>query len=273
MDKQYKSFPITAVKAVDNAAEGEGTISAVVSVFNNVDYGNEVVRAGAFSKSLERKLPKGVWMHDWSQPVAKTVEARELLPGDPLLPEAIRQLGGLYIKGQFNTGTQRGREAYSDVKFGIVDEFSIGYTVERQRFDEEQGVTELLELNLAEWSPVLVGMNPLTALTSIKANLGALEDGAPYGEHLEAVANAVEGLVARTKARQESREKVGRELSAANVTTLKQMRDALTAVIPMLDELLARAEPKAATGEIMNEFGRYLQMQSRIRELTRSLRE
>jgi hypothetical protein len=51
------------------------------------------------------------------------------------------------------------------------------------------------------------------------------------------------------------------------------MRDALTAVIPMLDELLARAEPKAATGEIMNEFGRYLQMQSRIRELTRSLRE
>jgi hypothetical protein len=106
-------------------------------------------------------------------------------------------------------------------------------------------------------------MNPLTALTSIKANLGALEDGAPYGEHLEAVANAVEGLVQRTKARQESREKVGRELSAANVATLKEMRDALTAVIPMLDELLARAEPKADPEEVRKAIANFLVVQAR----------
>ena len=55
-------------------------------------------------------------MHDWNAPVAKTLEARELAPNDPLLPDNIRGLGGLYVKAKFNMNTQRGREAFSDIK-------------------------------------------------------------------------------------------------------------------------------------------------------------
>lgn len=164
MQLQHKSLPILAFKTL-NAAEG--IIEAVVSVFSNIDGANERVLPGAFAKSLKRKLPKGVWMHDWASPVAKTVEAEELLPGDARLPEEIRHLGGLYVKGQFNLGTQRGADAFSDLTFGTVDEFSIGYLVTEDKKDAK-GVRDLVTLDLYEWSPVLVGCNDATALIGTK---------------------------------------------------------------------------------------------------------
>lgn len=164
MTLEHKSFPVAELKVVN---EVQGIIEAIVSVFNNTDLGKEVVHPGFFTKSLQRKKPKGVWMHDWSTPVAKTLEARELMPGDPLLPPALKDLGGAYIKGQFNLDTQRGREGFSDIKFGIVDEFSIGYQVLED--EVKDGLRHLYEGDWYEWSPVLVGMNPATALISAKA--------------------------------------------------------------------------------------------------------
>ena len=128
------------------------------------------MRPGFFKASLEKKLPKGVWSHDWRQPVAKTLEARELDAGDPLLPPPISHLGGLYIKGQFNLETQAGRETWSNIKFGIVDEFSIGYKTIKSAFNEDTETLELLEGELFEWSPVLVGANSQTQLLSVKSN-------------------------------------------------------------------------------------------------------
>jgi HK97 family phage prohead protease len=147
---ERKTYPIADLKVADGEA---GIIEAVVSVFSNVDSGKEKVMPGFFTKSIEKKLPKGVWAHDWKQPIAKTLEAKELLPGDPQLPDSLKLLGGAYIKGQFNLDTQRGREAYSDIKFGIVDEFSIGYGVLKDNKDKD-GVRELIEGDWKEWSPV-----------------------------------------------------------------------------------------------------------------------
>jgi len=166
MPIERKSYPIAELKSDDDS----GIIEAIVSVFSNIDLGNEKVMPGFFAKSIEKKLPKGVWAHDWKQPIAKTLEAKELLPGDPLLPAHLKKLGGAYIKGQFNRDTQRGREAYSDIKFGIIDEFSIGYSVTKDGKDNDTGARELIEGEWKEWSPVLVGMNDQTALISIKSD-------------------------------------------------------------------------------------------------------
>ena len=167
-DIERKSFAAYDVKA---DAE-QGIVQAIVNVFNNVDNGGEVVEPGCFAESIAQKAPKGVWMHDWRTPVAKTLEARELLPGDPLLPDALKDLGGLYVEGQFNLETQRGREAFSDIKFGLVDEFSIGYKVTQDRWEQKSGgkpVRHLVKGRLFEWSPVLVGMNDRTAIIGVKA--------------------------------------------------------------------------------------------------------
>jgi HK97 family phage prohead protease len=234
MQLKHKSFPVSAFKAVDPEA---GIVEAIVAVFNNVDSMNERILPGAFAKSLGRKLPKGVWMHDWNQPVAKTLQATELNAGDTRLPESLRQLGGLYIKGQFNMGTQRGREAFSDIQFGIVDEFSIGYLVEKAVVSNETTVIDLAELELYEWSPVLVGANPATALLSAKGLRVKLSD------HSDAVLAAVSEYAARMKKLQAMREKEGRVLSSANREKLSSLKTSLADVIGIIDDLLEASEP------------------------------
>jgi HK97 family phage prohead protease len=149
-------------------ARDEGIVEAIVSVFSNVDRQQECIRPGFFKESLARKLPKGVWSHQWDMPIAKTLEARELEPGDSLLPPPIAHLGGLFVKGQFNLETTAGREVFSNIKFGIIDEFSIGYEVTEDALDKKSGVRELISGTLFEWSPVLVGANPETQLLSVK---------------------------------------------------------------------------------------------------------
>ena len=166
-------FPEVEYKAFES--NGQGIVEAVVAVFNNVDHGNERILPGFFAQSIASKRNeqgrlriKGVWSHDWFTPVAITQDARELPPGDALLPERIRSLGGLWVRGQFNLDTQRGREAYSDLKFGTIDEFSVGIRIKKALYNEETDVVDLIDGEWLEWSPVLLGMNPETAVMAVK---------------------------------------------------------------------------------------------------------
>jgi HK97 family phage prohead protease len=240
MPIERKSYPISDLKFDET-----GTIEAIVSVFNNVDSGNEIVRPGFFKKSIERKLPKGVWAHDWRQPIAKTLEAEELLPGNPALPDHLKQLGGTRIKGKFNLDTQRGREAYSDIKFGIVDEFSIGYSVIKDGKDEKTGARELIEGDWKEWSPVLVGMNSETHLVSIKSDINSLA-GLTFEDHSQSVLATVSEYAERAKTINEIRTKEGRTLSSLNRNRLSTFLASLKAVTADVESLLLETEPKKA---------------------------
>jgi HK97 family phage prohead protease len=266
MELERKTFH-AELKAVD---EPTGVIEAIVSVFNNTDLGGDIVRAGAFNQSLGRKMPKGVWMHDWEQPVAKTLMAKELEPGNPMLPPALANLGGLYVKGQFNLDTQRGREAFSDIKFGLVDEFSIGYYASKVMYNDKTFERELIECELIEWSPVLQGMNPATLLISAKSAEGAHRDGLRFAEQLDMALAAIKAAQAQATAAQtevtaavarakeivslrQAEQKVGKVLSAANLAKLQdastQLSDHSTgimSVIEMIDELcdLVLGEPE-----------------------------
>jgi len=167
--KQEAKFDIklnvpVAFKIVESKADGEqGIVEAYVSIFNNVDLGGDIILQGAFAESLAKKFPKGVWSHNWDLPIAKTLEARE-------------DSKGLYIKGQFNLDTQRGKEAYSDVKFGTIDEFSIGFRVQDDEWRDD-GVRVIKKAKLYEWSPVLAGMNPETEVISVKSDEDVDEKG------------------------------------------------------------------------------------------------
>src|SRR5690606_8526810 len=98
---------------------------------------------------------------------------------DPMLPKTQpngepwpKEAGALYVKMQFNLKTQRGREAYEDVKFhGEDTEFSIGYTVPKGGATKDhEGIRRIKELNLFEYSPVLFGAaSNSRLLTSVKS--------------------------------------------------------------------------------------------------------
>ena len=175
-----------------------GYLKAIVSVFNNVDLVNEVVLPGAYAKSLANKLPAAVQSHEWDNPVAKTIEAKELLPGDPLLPESIRSLGGLYVSAEFPLEIEASKQAYLKIKNGLVDEFSVGYRVVDKY--EENGITYLKELELLEWSVVMRGANPATKVIEVK-NL-------TFVEHTELTLQQLDTYIERYESLAEKRQKL-----------------------------------------------------------------
>lgn len=258
-NKRDVSLPFVSFKDI-SSSDGKGTIEAIVSVFNNKDLSDEVVMPGAFTASLQKKLPRMVWGHNWELPVGKTLEAYELLSGDPRLPNDLRTLGGLYVKGQFNLNTTRGKDAYEDLKFGAIDEFSIGYKVVRAHRVTEEGqnvqvdIFEMLfgfggpstlyldELDLVEWSPVLAGMNERTSLIGIKTDL-------PLVDLIEQANSGMNVVLATVKAYAESRTKEGRTFSAPNYAKLEGFAGRLEEMSVELRDLLSSAAPKPKASE------------------------
>ena len=145
------------IKAID---DGQGIIEAYVSVFGNVDSYGDIVEKGAFANAVKAFLsdgryPKGVWAHDWSLPIAKTLEMRE-------------DNFGLYIKAQLVLSVQKAQEAYDLIKAGVITDFSFGFSVDKSNVDAD-GVRHITNISIYEWSPVLVGANPETQLLSVKS--------------------------------------------------------------------------------------------------------
>ena len=151
-----------SVKAVDTES---GIVEAYVSIFGNVDSANEVVEKGAFAESLNRKLPKVAWSHNWDEIIGKVLEARE-------------DDKGLYVKFQLILSVQKAKEAYELMKSGAMDEFSIGYSVDESLVDMD-GIRHLQKLTLYEVSPVMVGCNPDTELLSVKSAQTSGEEEEP----------------------------------------------------------------------------------------------
>ncbi len=166
------------VKGMNVVSADEGIVETIISVTGIVDNVKDRIMPGAYQKTLVKRKPKGVWSHDWDTPVSKTLDVKELMPGDSDLPFYMpdgdpwpTNAGALKVKTQFNLETQRGREAYSDVVFfGDEQEWSIGYNVPLggAKVDSKSGVREITMLELYEYSPVLFGAMPLARTTSVK---------------------------------------------------------------------------------------------------------
>jgi Caudovirus prohead serine protease len=170
---EFKAVGVNGLSVVD---EEKGIIETIVSVTGLRDNVKDVIHPGAYEKSLAKRTPKGVWSHSWDTPVSRTLAVKELLPGDPALPETLpngdpwpSDAGALSVKTQFNLETQRGKEAYSDVVFfGDQQEWSIGYQVPAggARVDGKSGVRHIEALELYEYSPVLFGAMPAARTTA-----------------------------------------------------------------------------------------------------------
>jgi hypothetical protein len=171
----YKSVAVGGVSEVKD--EGDGIVTAYVSLTGVEDNVKDVIEPGAYKRTLTKRTPKGVWGHQWLTPTSKTIAADELPPGHADLPKELsngeawpKEAGALRIKMQFNLGTTRGREAYSDVTFfGPQQEWSIGYVVPPgASFKDDKGVRHIKDLDLFEYSPVLFGAMSHARTASVK---------------------------------------------------------------------------------------------------------
>ncbi|MBL8133916.1 MAG: HK97 family phage prohead protease [Anaerolineae bacterium] len=161
-----------------------GIVEAVVSVFGVLDDGGDIVKAGAFARTIAERGTR-VQVLDSHRAdsvlrvVGKTLAIREIgreeLPAEVLArhPEAT---GGLLARTQYLLDTPEGAGVFKRIAAGAVSEYSIGYDalrteiIQAQRRDGTATQARLIkEVRLWEYSPVIWGMNPATATVGVKS--------------------------------------------------------------------------------------------------------
>jgi hypothetical protein len=115
------------------------------AVFDRVDRGGDVVRAGAFARSLKRgeaSVPL-LWQHDGAKPIGRIEYLKE-------------DRRGLRVIARLSGGSA-GQEAAALLKEGTVAGLSFGYRVREARGDAPR---ELMDVELVEVSLVTRPMQP-----------------------------------------------------------------------------------------------------------------
>ena len=141
-----------------------GVFSGYGSVFHNEDSYGDVVRPGAFKKSLaewEKKgrLPPMLWQHDGREPIG-------------VFTKMVEDEKGLFVEGRLLIDDiPQARAAYALLKEKALGGMSIGYREILIEQDHDEKVTNLLELDLWEVSVVTFPANEEATVDSVKSAL------------------------------------------------------------------------------------------------------
>jgi len=144
-------------------ADAKGVFTGYGSIFGNEDQGNDIMKKGAFTKSLTKRPAskvKMLYQHKTDEPIG-------------IFTDMYEDTKGLFVKGQLAMGTQKGREAYELLKMGALDGMSIGFKADpdKQGYNEnKRGVRTLKEVDLMEISLVTFPMNESALIETVKGN-------------------------------------------------------------------------------------------------------
>lgn len=156
------SIPLQLKLAGPGAAAGQ--LEGYASTFGGEpDSYGDIIAPGAFAKSLSAHnaagtMPVMLWAHDMKAPIGRWLEMKE-------------DARGLFVRGQLNLQTDRGKEAHEHLKAGDVGGFSIGYRVpDGGSTYNRDGTTTLNEVDLAEVSVVSIPANRNARVTEVKTD-------------------------------------------------------------------------------------------------------
>jgi HK97 family phage prohead protease len=179
MTMQRRDFTLSEIK-VSQASDDAGTFSGYGAIFGNVDSYGDIIKAGAFAKSLKEwgakgKLPPMLLQHgggvfgggaDDMLPVGKWLSMEE-------------NSKGLKVEGHlFAMNTERGQYIYEGLKSGVLDGLSIGFMTrnsEEEIIDGER-YRILTDIDLWELSIVTFPANDKARVASVKNQLRDIED-------------------------------------------------------------------------------------------------
>lgn len=148
-------------------------VTGYPAVCGNVDDSGDVIRAGAFRKTLAERASRlrWLWQHDWgSPPTAKILDVHEVgrgeMPGE-LLEKHPEAEGALLVRREY-LETPRGDEVWRGIESGALNEMSIGFDAILSEAPAgveigERPVRRMIkEIRLWEMSDVNWGMNAAT---------------------------------------------------------------------------------------------------------------
>jgi len=141
----------------------DGAFSGYGAVFGNIDLDGDVIKKGAFKKSLSewrkrKKLPPVVWQHQFSEPIGPHTLMEEDDRG--LKTEGILLIDDI----------PRARQARALLKANAIDGLSIGFSVRMAVDDRKMGARVLTEIDLYEVSIVTAAANPEATVTAVKGD-------------------------------------------------------------------------------------------------------
>lgn len=141
----------------------DGSFTGYLAVFGNVDSYGDVIKPGAFSKSLgdfrkkKRSIPI-LWQHNPDKPIGGFTTATE-------------DDNGLLVDGKLLVGkVQQASEAHALLDARVISGMSIGFETIRDK-PRPEGGRELLQVNLWEGSIVTFPANELARVDAIKSAL------------------------------------------------------------------------------------------------------
>lgn len=145
--------------------EGSRKFTCYANTKGNVDHALDKTMDGAYIESIKRHksagtMPKMFWNHKSGEPPVGTwLDMKE-------------DSKGLFMEGEF-ANTPRGLEMLELYKSGALDSFSIGYSVQKEKWNHAEGYNELHEIDVKETSCVSFACNEESRLVSIKSKLDA----------------------------------------------------------------------------------------------------
>ena len=142
----------------------EGRFAGYASVFDVIDYYDDVIVRGAFAKSISEKMPAMLWQHDSSDPIGIYESIRE----DDI---------GLWIEGRLLLDIEKGREAYILIKNQAIRGLSIGFVPALWEWEtrDNRRLRILKEIDLWEVSLVTFPANPKALIDDVK-NIKTVRD-------------------------------------------------------------------------------------------------
>jgi len=150
---------VTRIKDIDTK---QGIVQRYGSTFGIRDSHGDRTMKGCFNRTLNTWGPKGknrikaLAHHNPTQLVSKITEIQE-------------DSTGLLLTEQF-IPTQLSKDTLTLIEYELLTESSIGYSVKREKYNEEEEVNELLEVILYEVSYVSWGSLMETPVVSVKSD-------------------------------------------------------------------------------------------------------
>lgn len=161
MKKTFNAYEVKnlalAVKDIDTVGR---RVKVAFAAFNNIDSDRDVIRKGAFAKSINERGPAStsnrqiahLRYHDWEHQIGKLVS----------LEETDTHLIGVSEMGR----STKGEDAFLDYQDGIIREHSIGFNYIPDKMqligEGDTAYFEIKEVFLWEGSAVTFGANSLT---------------------------------------------------------------------------------------------------------------
>ena len=174
MDKIYVYKNDSVGASISDADPKKGIVTGYFSRFNNVDGDGDIIKKGAFAKTINEQGPnsmqpriKHLLNHDPSQPLGKIMSLTE-------------DATGLAYESQIGSHNL-GKDFIKMIESGLITEHSIGFKIMKrnqiQPYEEymknpSKGWYDITEVKLYEGSSLTAwGANPLTPITSLKSEV------------------------------------------------------------------------------------------------------